>query len=305
MRSSRRHFLTLFAAAPLALSGSVGNSQLTRQQFYAMGTEADIMLVGRPEQAQVALMACREEIKAIENTFSLYNPDSMLSQLNLHGHVATDDRFSTLLHQALYMAQQTSGAFDPTIQPLWRAVAAGKDLARANQQVGWRGLIAGPGTAHFEHTGMAASFNGIAQGFAADQVQAILEQNGFRDTLVNLGEFAAQGVKPNGPWRLGIRSPLSGRIVTRIEDVAGAIATSEPRATLVAGRSHIFDPLERSGERWASVTVEAAQAWRADALSTAIAASPVGMADNLLGAGAATRAWLINSADTLREWHAA
>lgn len=302
MRHSRRRFLAVFAAAASTLSGATHTSPITRQRFHALGTQAQITLVGRREHAEAALIACRQEVAAIESAFSLYDRDSMLSQLNRDGEVKTNSRFTALLRHALDMAEITGGAFDPTIQPLWQAFATAGDPEHARRLVGWRGLLLTPQTAHFAHANMAASFNGIAQGFAADQVSGILARHGFHDTLVDLGEFATRGAKPAKPWVLGIRAPTTGRIVAQIEPDAGGIATSEPNSMLIDGHPHIFDPLERKGERWSSVTVEAREAWRADALSTAIAASPIQEAESLLVKGGAIRGWLIAGSGSLYEW---
>ena len=297
MKLSRRRLLACFATA--ALSDSVFGRSVTRERFYALGTEAQITLAGNPQQASTAIAACRKEIAAIESAFSLYNAHSQLSQLNHNGVVGVDDRFSTLLQHALDMAEKTGGAFDPTIQPLWQALLNGDDIEKVRHLIGWRSLVLSDATARFLKAGMSASLNGIAQGFAGDRVATILKNYGYRNTLVNIGEFSAQGKKHGKPWRLGINDPVSERIITHIEPNDSAIATSEPLGTLIAGRSHIFDPLNRVGEHWASVTVEANEAWRADALSTAIAASPVEQAASLLIAGEGTRAWLINESGEL------
>ena len=302
MRHSRRRFLAVFAAAASAVSGAAHTRPITRHRFHALGTEAQITLVGRREHAEAALIACRHEVSAIESAFSLYDRDSMLSYLNRHGEVKTNTRFSILLRHALEMAEITGGAFDPTIQPLWQAFATAGNPSHARRLVGWRDLVLTPRSAHFARSDMAASFNGIAQGFAAEQVSDVLAQHGFRDTLVDLGEFATRGAKPSKPWVLGIRAPLTGRIIAQIEPTGGAIATSEPKSMLIEGQPHIVDPLERNGERWSSVTVEAREAWRADALSTAIAASPIQEADSLLVKGGAIRGWLITESGTLYEW---
>jgi len=303
MKLTRRRFLACIATA--ALNGSACSSPITKQSFYALGAEAQITLYGRPQQAEAALLACRKEIKAIENAFSLYDPNSMLSRLNRDGVVSMDARFSSLLSHALHMANITNGSFDPTIQPLWQALSKNDDtrgdaIEQARQLIGWRNLKMTQGKARFARPGMAASFNGIAQGFAADRVTAILKEHGFKNILVNLGEFSAHGTKQDTPWLLGIRDPVSGRIAAEVTPDNIAIATSEPRGTLIAGQPHIFDPLQRAGERWASVTVEATEAWHADALSTAIAASPIDDATKLLAAGNATRAWLIDASGNLQ-----
>lgn len=301
MRLSRRRLLAVFATA--ALTGSVGQTTVTRQRFRALGTDAQITLAGRSPRAAAALAACRAEVLAIEAAFSLYNPDSMLSRLNRDGWVASDARFSRLLSHALAIAETTGGAFDPTIQPLWRALANGADSTAARGRVGWRGLLQHADSVRFAGPNMAASFNGIAQGFAADRVSAILAQHGFNNTLVDLGEFAARGTRREQRWLLGIHNPVSNTIQAHVEVTASAIATSEPHAMLVAGQPHIVDPMMRRGERWASVTVEAREAWRADALSTAIAASPRADAERLLAAGGAMRGWLITAAGELHQWH--
>ena len=303
MKLTRRRFLACIATA--ALNGAAcSSSQVTQHRFYALGAEAQITLYGKPRQAEAALLACRKEITAVESAFSLYDPNSMLSQLNRDGVVSMDTRFSTLLGHALHMAEITSGAFDPTIQPLWQALSKGDDHAGTNveqalQLIGWRDLVVKQGRAQFLKPGMAVSFNGIAQGYAADRVTAILAERGFKNILVNLGEFSARGTKQGAPWFLGIRDPINGRIAAEVKPDNSAIATSEPRGTLIAGRPHIFDPLQRAGERWASVTVEASEALHADSLSTAIAASPIADAAKLLAAGNATRAWLIDTSGRL------
>ena len=298
MKLTRRRFLACFATT--ALSGSVASSPVTSQRFYALGAEAQITLAGGRQQAEAAIAACKKEIVAIESAFSLYDPNSMLSQLNRNGYVETDNRFSALLLNALHMAEKTGGAFDPTIQPLWQAISSGDDFEQARKLVGWQDIEITKSTVRFAQPGMAVSLNGIAQGFAADRVSAILKKYGFQNTLVNVGEFAAQGNKYGRPWLLGIIDPSSGNIVAHIEPIDTAIATSEPHGTLIGGQAHIFDPLERVGKRWTSVTVEAREAWRADALSTAIAASPVEDAEDLLVAGNATRAWLIDDSGKLK-----
>ncbi len=297
MKVTRRRFVAVLATS--TLTGSIPVSAITRQRFYALGAEAKITLAGNNKHAEAALQACRKEVAAIESAFSLYDSDSLLSRLNRDGSVRMNGLFKNLLRHSLHMAEITDGAFDPTVQPLWQAYANGSSVRQARQLVDWRRLQFTSQSAFFTKQGMAASFNGIAQGFAADRVSVILAEFGFENTLVNLGEFAVRGEKQAGPWRLGIRDPLSGQVVATVESSDGAIATSEPHGTLIAGRSHLFDPLEQLGERWLSVTVEAQEAWRADALSTAVAASPVEKAETLLAAGNATRAWLISSSGTL------
>jgi thiamine biosynthesis lipoprotein len=90
-----------------------------------------------------------------------------------------------------------------------------------------------------------------------------------------MGEIYALGRRPTGgPWTVGIRDPRAPSKITEEIDLQDrAIATSGGYGETfdAAGRfNHLFEP--RSGHtswRWLSVSVEAATATQADALSTA------------------------------------
>ena len=288
MRISRRWFLAISATA--CFVGGPARA-LHRERFVALGAEAEISLSGDGALAARAFVECRREVEAVEAAFSLWREDSVISRLNRHGRVRRPgSMFVELAEFAREIAELSHGGFDPTVQSFWQGDGI----------VDWRGLEVSPFGARFTREGMSATFNGIAQGYAADRVIGVLERLGYRDALANLGEFRGIGERePGGPWRIGVEHPLTGDIAEVIEG-AGAVATSEPRATLVRGQPHIFDPLARGGERWASVTVMAETGWRADALSTAIAAAPVEEAEDLLRRGKAKGAVLIDRVGRVR-----
>ena len=305
MRVTRRRAMGVLAAAMVGGSAQAERERDVRtvRRFRALGAEARITLLGAPQRAGAALDACEAEIEGIEATFSLWRADSDLARLNAAGSLARPDpRLVDLAAHAHAMAGATGGAFDPTVQAVWLARARGGDEGTARALVDWRALSVTAARARFARPGMAATFNGIAQGYAADRVAGVLRAQGYRAALVNMGEYRALGSAPGRPWRLGVQDPVSGGIAAVLDVEGVAVATSEPRGTLIAGHAHIVDPLHRPGPHWRSVTVLAGQAWRADALSTAIAAAPVGQAEALLRAGGASRAVLIDAAGAVRDW---
>ncbi|MEE8454254.1 MAG: FAD:protein FMN transferase [Limibaculum sp.] len=170
----------------------------------------------------------------------------------------------------------TGGAFDPAVQPLWQHWARGaaepaqqtaldRVLARVrNAEIG---LAAGRITLS---PGTALTLNGIAQGIVADRVSALLVRRGFTSPLIDTGEM-----RLSGPERRPVDLPAAG---LRLHVAEAAVATSAPGALSfdAAGRRHhLFDP--RTGDSpgwWRSVTVIAATAEAADALSTGFAVSP-------------------------------
>ncbi len=302
MTLTRRRAMAVVAVSAIGASVLRTETQVV-ERFRALGAEATLTVIGDKQSAETALRACRAEIAAVERVFSLWNADSELARLNEAGRIAAPDpRFIELATHARAISAATGGAFDPTVQVLWQALAKGEDPAGKRPLVGWRGLSVKRTGIAFDRPGMAATFNGIAQGYAADRVAWVLATHGFRASLVDLGEFRAVGPHPARPWRIGIRDPNDGGLATTLEIDREAVATSEPAGTRIAKHPHIFDPLSREGEGWRSVTVLAPQAWRADALSTAIAASPQGDARRLLRRGGAKRAVLIGSDGVVRNW---
>ncbi|MCZ4255574.1 FAD:protein FMN transferase [Sulfitobacter sp. G21635-S1] len=258
MNMNRRRFLTIsaaFAATP-ALAQSQG------WQGRAFGAEVAIRLSGPDEAVQVALYQARKIVRQMEQRFSLFRPTSELVRLNRQGQLRPSAPFRALFGLADTAHRITGGLFDPTVQPLWHALAVGGDPAEALALIGWDRLSFDKGTIRLA-PGQALTFNGIAQGFATDAVADALAGAGFGNALVNIGEYRATG----GDWRLAVEDPQHGLLATRRLG-RGAIATSSPLATPLGGGGHILHP--RQQPQWSTVSVEAESAAMADALSTGL-----------------------------------
>jgi thiamine biosynthesis lipoprotein len=231
--------------------------------WHGRGFGADLTVTLQGRGAEAALAGLPALVAGVEATFSLHRPDSELARLNATGRL---DRPSPDMVAVLALCDRvhglTGGAFDPTVQPLWRALATGGDVAAARAALGWARVRHGPGGVRLA-PGQALTLNGVAQGYAADLVRAHLAARGFTQALVDLGEQAALG----GPFRLGIEDPEAGRLGWR--SLTGrALAASSPMAMQVGGQPHILHPAGRA-PLWSTVVVEAPEAALADALSTA------------------------------------
>lgn len=266
-RPSRRRFFAIAAACAAVPVASW--AQTWRGQ--ALGAAAEITLSGPRDRVEAALADARSELARIEALFSLYQPRSALSRLNETGRLAAPDpAFSEILALCDRVATATLGRFDPTVQPLWRALSQGGDLGAARALIGWGRVQRGPVIRLAP--GQALTLNGIAQGYASDRVAAGLAAAGFDRALVDIGEFRGLG----GPWRIGIEDPVHGRL-GQVTLTDGAVATSSPGALhLPGGATHILDPLSGGtvAPLWSTVSVEADSAALADALSTALCLMP-------------------------------
>lgn len=286
MMLNRRRFLSISAASLVA---SPARAQVHRWQGYALGAEVEITLHAPSEVAEPALDNARALIGAVEQQFNLFDESSALVRLNAAGHLEGPDPMMQALMAACGRVHgATGGLFDPTVQPLWRALAEGGDGRAARELIGW-GRVRYDARAITLGRGQALTFNGIAQGYATDLVADALVHAGLEETLVNIGEFRATG----GPWTLGISDPELGHIGTRTLHT-GAIATSSPKAVPLAGQGHILHSTARP--LWSTVSVEAETATMADGFSTALSMAPLEMIRALRGTFGIQRVTLVDAA---------
>ena len=273
---TRRRFIAISAA--LAPSVALARTpDLHVETGIALGATVTLRL-HHPDAPRIAALAMAE-IRRLEGVFSLYLPDSALVRLNRDARLeAPPLELLECLTLAGSVHRASGGAFDPTVQPLWQAKvealtrgAALTEVERAKVRalIGWDGVVLDPAAITLR-PGMALTLNGIAQGYIADRVAALLEAEGLTNILIDTGEHRALGPRPDGnAWP--IRAP--GRDAT-IPLTARALATSAPLGTTfdAAGRDgHILDPGTGapSASTLASISISAPTAALADALATA------------------------------------
>lgn len=262
---NRRRFLLITAAA--ATFSSSARAGITRWQADMLGGTVRVDLRGPRDLAQDVARQIGIAIAEVEAAASLFRPDSALSRLNATGQLNDPPpALLDLLRLAGEMHAMTDGLFDPTVQPLWRALAEGRDPVQARAAIGWARVQ--PGRPVRLDKGQMLTFNGIAQGYAADRVRELLRDAGYDEALVDMGEFAALG----GPFRVSIEDPILGEIAIRRLS-GNAVATSSPSAMRIGAGFHILNPY---GEMpyWSTISVEAESAALADGLSTAFCLMP-------------------------------
>jgi thiamine biosynthesis lipoprotein len=283
MTVSRRRFLAISAGFALAPAGA----RAYTWQGNAFGADISMTIRAGGDTASKALVQARQLIHEIEALFSLYDPNSALSQLNRTGILRVPDpRFLEVMTASDLAHKATGGLFDPTVQRLWADMTGGRDPVEHRAAVGWDRV-------QFDSVGVtlgkmqALTFNGIAQGYATDKVTEVLRAHGLNDILVNIGEHRGLG----GPWHLALRDPVHGDLGQRTL-TTGAIATSSPMATPLGRGGHIIH--HRAQPQWSTVSVEAATATLADSLSTAMVLAPRDQIKAIKAASDITRVTLVD-----------
>ncbi|SMF21574.1 thiamine biosynthesis lipoprotein [Tistlia consotensis] len=292
-RSSRRRFIAIagaVAGAALLPPSAHARTAVHDWNGVALGARASIRLL-HPDAAEARriIALAVDEIERLERIFSLYRADSALARLNREGRLEPPPlELVELLQRAAAVSEASGGAFDVTVQPLWRGYqehfAAGgetaPDLAALLPLVGWRRLQVDAERVAFGRPGMAVTLNGIAQGFVTDRVAELLRRNGVERVLLDLGEIRGLGSRPDGRgWQVGIADPAEPTHALGALDCSGrAVATSGGYGTVFdreARFSHLIDPRRgTTAPTRRGVTVVAAEATLADAWSTAFSLMP-------------------------------
>lgn len=235
-------------------------------------------------QAKAAAAAAVAAFRRIDQAANLLRGDSAIVRLNRDGGLdEAPVELHALVHAAQRMAAASGGAFDPTVQPLWRlwadAAASGlrpdaAALAERRGRIGWHALMGEGRRLRFERPGMGLTLNGIAQGFAADAAAAELRRHGIAHALIDSGEWQPIGRAPDGgEWTLGVaRAAGTDRMLARLRSDGRAIASSADDSYRFFGgegaEHHILDPRSgRSPTALRRVVVAAPSAAWADALT--------------------------------------
>jgi thiamine biosynthesis lipoprotein len=199
-------------------------------------------------------------------------------------------RFYAVLSHALAVAEQTGGAFDPTIgalvdlwgfgaNPPGETLPSDASIKTAKASVAWRKLTRHRDGKLRQPGGVQLDLNGIAKGYAVDEASALALRAGLTSHLMEIGgELCGAGVKPDGePWWVDVEQPPNStapRTIAALYNIAIATSGDYRRSAIVEGKiiSHTLAPATgRPIENGvASVTVFHQSCMQADAYSTAL-----------------------------------
>lgn len=293
---TRRAFLGMAGVAGaglwLGIPGSA-DAAVTRETRVMLGTFVDISTAGVSSmQAAEALGRAFAEAARLEKLFSRYDGGSPVSELNRAGILRdAPAEVARVVNRSLFYAALTGGAFDVTVRPIVDLFRSRRnpngevkldeaEVRAARELIGIAGLHVSGRRLSLDRSGMGITLDGIAKGYIADRLSAVLSACGVENHLVNAGgDIMARGVKaPGMPWRAAVQSPADQRAYSDALSLSDrALATSgsyEIYYDASRRHHHLINPASGASPAVGSVSVMAATVMEADALATALSVIP-------------------------------
>jgi len=184
-----------------------------------------------------------EQMKRVDASLSMFNPRSVISQLNRNEGCRADSLFRRMFCMAAEVNRETRGAFDITVGPLVNAWGFGYKKGvmptpgKIDTLLQWVGmdkleLQEDSLVKRFPETEMDAS--SIAKGLGVDLAAEYLEAQGVKNYMVDIGgEIRVKGKSgKQRAWRIGIDKPIEEQELQNRElqfivgMESGALATS-------------------------------------------------------------------------------
>lgn len=235
VRLTRRRFLSITAGFGCIAGFPARGAQSDLYEWRGVALGADSRIRLAHPRAQALVEAAVAEIGRLEDVFSLYRPASALARLNASGSLdAPPFELLDVLALSSQVHGATGGAFDPTVQSLWRLYAeswaagappVAPDIAMALSRTGLHRVNLSEEAITLE-PGTALTLNGVAQGYVADRIALMFRSEGVEDVLIDTGEIVAAGSAPQlegWPIRIFHGPELALRDI--------ALATSSPLGT--------------------------------------------------------------------------
>ncbi len=264
---------------------TVSDSRLT------LGTVVEITLIGNNKAAlEDAMTAAFARITEIEMVADRFTSESEISAVNRRKTPATIAVSADMLRMLLIsrkVSDLTGGAFDVTVAPLvdlWGFDVGGRlpardEIERELSRVDYHRVAIDEASSTITPTdgSVRLELGGIAQGYAAGEVERLIRERGIKSGVINIsGDIAVIGDKNGKPWRIGVQDPRDTDklcAVINAKDIAIVTSGNYERCFFVDGVKyhHILNPKTGYPARGcASVTVVTRDVVIADALSTAI-----------------------------------
>ncbi|MHB9057027.1 MAG: FAD:protein FMN transferase [Paludibacteraceae bacterium] len=193
------------------------NEEYTFNKGQVFGTYYSITYL-QPKKTDLQ-QQIEEKFKEFDNSLSTFNPNSVISKINRNDpDVATDRYFEEMYNMARQVSEKSGGAFDITVAPLVNAWGFGFGNHDHSVQpkvdsilpfIGYKKIALKNHKLIKNDSRIMLDASAIAKGQSCDVIAKLLEENGCKNYMVEIGgEIVCKGVNPKGEkWHIGIDKP--------------------------------------------------------------------------------------------------
>ena len=223
-------------------------------RLHAFGRPCHLVIDNSDDRGEELLSLCQEELLRLEEKFSAYSYDSIISRLNQGAGtgctVPLDAESRSLFSYVKVLWEESKHLFDPTTLVLQDCYDASGALLASQDQlkkmltlVGWRNVVLTDEGAHLSNKGMLVDLNSCVRPYALDSVRKLLLNRGVNHAYIEMGQDATTiGKQPDGAnWLTGVRIPQGSR---------GAIVRLKVNHQGLAVRGDFEQALVHDGERF-------------------------------------------------------
>jgi FAD:protein FMN transferase len=282
----------------------------------SMGTVFELQYVAGCEGHDLIGREIKAKLDRWEASMSLYQSQSEISRLNRYGILEDPSAdFLRLLNISIGHSRGTNGYFDITIWPVLQLIKASfklkgvppskEALDNLRPFIGVTNIELS-NQVRFKRKGVMISLDGIAKGFAVDEIGKWLKEVRISNFLINFsGNMLAGGYRAdNKPWTVGVPDPNTGELIT-IELHDEAIASSAVDYSFYSSDKkwhHLIDPHTlRPAGGVVATTIVGPSATTCDVLSTATFAIGLSRAKKILAENYPKyRYWIYEAKDNSR-----
>lgn len=250
-----------------------GNSTIRRLRP-VLGTWVEIRATGRVGRVERAVTSAFLHLERVQQRMSFHAPDSMLSRINLQAHhtpLEVDAWTWDVLRKAHALSRASEGCFDITLgaQLVALGVLPDHGFASLSAPVGHDAVVLLPGRRVVLRRPVLLTLDGIAKGYAVDRAIQCLQRAGVEQAVVNAGgDLRVFGPQPTPLAIRDARGAIQEAGLLRNAAVASSVLglNEADRERFPGCVLHPLRPAAtaRQPQVW---TVQAAQCWRADALT--------------------------------------
>lgn len=194
-------------------------------KLQAFGRACRFTVDSRSAVPDQLLELCYDEVARLEQKFSAYRQDSVVSRINQSAgtgaYVTLDAESRSLFAYVSALWSESNHVFDPTTRLLQNCYDDRGKLRATQEQlqgmlthVGWKHMDISPDGAHLSKKGMLIDLNSCVRPYVIDSIRKLLIQEGAEQALLEMGpDIATIGKQPDGAnWMVGVRFPKGPRV---------------------------------------------------------------------------------------------